>query len=1196
MSTEIKNTLFRFVTMRAPKLLEKEIIKKTFVQYPELKEGSKHLSLFLQAIKKPTEGKTKKEILISVANDFETISLKTREDIFEKSLFSKEFFNFAVWLTSNRTSFSIQELEIEINKIETTFLTTILANSIKSNSDFGIANEKLISLWDNLFYQIITFKSGYVREAVLSALVAYYFLSNYTAVKGNLEQVTKLASARVIIPKILLDNEETIVKNNSEGSAKTTTFVNTKTLDKEMDLILNKQKIELLQNSVKELNKVQTMYNKQNQKALELASKNYQKKIDAITSKATIVERVVVDPITNEKTVVREYENLKIPSFEFVKKLELNKNFLKDKVSKETLNLIENLSESNNFDTFKEILNHLDQEVNNATQLIFENTNLNENLISNKGVLIPVSNRSNDSQNSFTIGGEGFGSWFVKPLNLIFGDDFQDVNIVAANYKATFEDNSFVEGTTFEGLVSNSNLSVKIFNTGLDTSNYDIFHLTGYFELSNGNRINIIGDAIISRRRRIFSSNIIKINGNGTYKLEIKGNDNNSGSLLEYIPSGFGIKRLGIADYRKVEQEICCYVPGEVSHIENVMASEYKERSTRMLRRSENTTTSSTEKETEKLTDTTSADRFEMQQEVASVLAEDTQIGINAGYQSPMTTAGQFSANADFANNTSSEESNSQAVTHAKDVTERVLDRVVLKVKEERVSKVIEEFEENNKHGFDNRSSKDHVSGVYRWVDKIYRNQVLNYGKRLIYEFMIPEPASFHTAAINESKKNTDVEILVKPIDPRNANADIALNLDDTFELRYKYWAKIFNASYQACPDKIVYVGKSADYSSSLAGTSFSKSDSIQIPQNYISESVTMNNFVATPGNSGGYGIASSLKIGNSILVADHQKADLKGFQGAVPFTIAGTNCHVVVVNISVECFLSEETKQQWQIDTFNVIIKAYETKLSEYNSKVAQAKAMQSEKVRTNPMFYRQIENMVLRKNCIEYLASHEALGAKSMLSDATDVQKMQVLYNDPALEIYASKVKFFEQAFEWGLMSYNFYPFYWANKTNWASLYNINETDDAVFRAFLQSGMARVIVTVRPGFEEAVNWYMKTGQVWNGGQVTTVDDPLFISIVDELRTTTGKVEETWESRVPTSLTVIQAGSLGLEVTQALPCDEDCKDYKLFDSDGNPVLDTSGNPKSTNPFVKSDVTLHGVGQEPIKAIPSNTTPTTGTK
>ena len=52
----------------------------------------------------------------------------------------------------------------------------------------------------------------------------------------------------------------------------------------------------------------------------------------------------------------------------------------------------------------------------------------------------------------------------------------------------------------------------------------------------------------------------------------------------KFIPSGYGVRQLGIADYRKVEQSLHCYLEGEVSHIENVMAREYKEKSTRRLR------------------------------------------------------------------------------------------------------------------------------------------------------------------------------------------------------------------------------------------------------------------------------------------------------------------------------------------------------------------------------------------------------------------------------------------------------------------------------------------------------------------------------------------------------------------------------------------------------------------------------------
>ena len=123
----------------------------------------------------------------------------------------------------------------------------------------------------------------------------------------------------------------------------------------------------------------------------------------------------------------------------------------------------------------------------------------------------------------------------------------------------------------------------------------------------------------------------------------------------------------------------------------------------------------------------------------------------------------------------------------------------------------------------------------------------------------------------------------------------------------------------------------------------------------------------------------------------------------------------------------------------------------------------------------------------------------------------------------------------------------------------------------------MARVIVTARPGFEEVVNWYMATGQIWNGGQVPTVDDPLFLSIVEELKIPEGKVEETWETRVPTSLTVIQAGSIGLNV-EGLPCNTDCNDFRLFDSDGIEILDADGN-SFTNPIAQSNAQI-GVPQE----------------
>ncbi|EDO27436.1 predicted protein [Nematostella vectensis] len=535
----------------------------------------------------------------------------------------------------------------------------------------------------------------------------------------------------------------------------------------------------------------------------------------------------------------------------FDKAAQLDSETLSNRVSTTTLQVVEKIIAENSYTSFDEVINEVKQEVGTTTQTLFANNQLSQAIVSANGILLPVANTTNIT-NVFVLTNTGLNFNGTTSLQLLFSGIPNLENVVSSNYKLIIDNNPVpVEAISYQSEINNGKLAVKIFTDGIDLSTSKNIQLSGTFILENDDKIVFSGNASITRSatRELIS---YTVSGKGTYELTLGNTSvgdtgNHSNNSLDYIPSGYGINRLGIADYRKVEQEVCCYVPGEVSHVENIMAREYKEKTTRRLRRSEDTTTTSKEQEIEKLTDTSTTDRFEMNQEVSSLLAEDTHQGafVNAGY-SNKNAGYSLNAGADFATNTTSEESNSQAVTHAKEITERALDRVVKKAKEE----------------------------------------------------------------------------------------------------------------------------------------------------------------------------------------------------------------------------------------------------------------------------------------------------------------------------QTYAGKVKFFEQAFEWDLMSYNFYPFYWASKENWASLYNINDIDDPTFRAFLQSGMARVILTVRPGFEEAVNWYMATGQVWNGGQVPTMDDELFVSIIEELRVKEGEVEETWESRVPTSLTVIQAGSIGLNV-QGLPCNTDCDDHLLFGSDGNPIkqnVDANGN------------------------------------
>ena len=113
-------------------------------------------------------------------------------------------------------------------------------------------------------------------------------------------------------------------------------------------------------------------------------------------------------------------------------------------------------------------------------------------------------------------------------------------------------------------------------------------------------------------------------------------------------------------------------------------------------------------------------------------------------------------------------------------------------------------------------------------------------------------------------------------------------------------------------------------------------------------------------------------------------------------------------------------------------------------------------------------------------------------------------------------------------------FYPYFWGSKANWVNIHQL-EDNDPIFTKFLQAGAARVLLPVNLNYVPAVLHYLATlkstgtGEPWNGGDAPILDDDLFISIANEIKTQTGGVDSgiktgnPWEVKIPTSLVVLQ-------------------------------------------------------------------------
>jgi hypothetical protein len=105
---------------------------------------------------------------------------------------------------------------------------------------------------------------------------------------------------------------------------------------------------------------------------------------------------------------------------------------------------------------------------------------------------------------------------------------------------------------------------------------------------------------------------------------------------------------------------------------------------------------------------------------------------------------------------------------------------------------------------------------------------------------------------------------------------------------------------------------------------------------------------------------------------------------------------------------------------------------------------------------------------------------------------------------------------------MTYLFYPYFWGKRqANWDDgptwidkITGIQDVDP-LFEKFLKAGAARVTVPVRPAFAEAVWNYVSTKQVWPGGEKPTIDDPLYVSIVEEIQQQQGAYIEKSEGTI---------------------------------------------------------------------------------
>lgn len=627
------------------------------------------------------------------------------------------------------------------------------------------------------------------------------------------------------------------------------------------------------------------------------------------------------------------------------------------------------------------------------------------------------------------------------------------------------------------------------------------------------------------------------------------------------------VRAATVSDLYVVRSEWRCFVPGEVCEVRNVMSHESLEVRTVHVDERQTVTDRNEQISSSQQDESRSATKSDMseqtQRQMALALQANAQVNVSGQYGSA-----KIEASAGLGVNFSLQDNNSRATQLSREVVARSVSTVETNVRTERRDTTLTRFKQSFQHGFKNDTAVN-ATGIYRWVDRIDRYQVFRYPDRLQLEFQLPEPGRYLRQRLLAANVSLAVD---KPpaftITPDSFTAESYSTLAGTFRAAGIEPPPQSELAVSAAINAVAAAPQPNDGTQRYTVPAAGEKAELVLPPGYIAKSLTITgkampvlanwnresdvstniyplggfHTIVISAQGGGQSFSES-KVGKTGAVNSVQDSGdstklvqyvdavcdfsfvayiLPPLTQKIPVALHAAGAESVTATVEVLCVPSEETMRTWRLSAFNACLASWQTWNSDYQSARAQTGMSNNPLAERSPARNAEMILDEIKRQVMAWLLAESPLkGRPALLGDTIDTDL------DAALEV-APDIQFLEQAFEWINVSYVPYPYYWAKRRGnppdsaWDDLITL-ETADANLGRFLRSGSVRVVVPVRPGFTEAVAYYLLFGKPWQGGPPPLPGDIDYLSVAAEIRDMMvppedGEALDSWETRLPTT------------------------------------------------------------------------------
>ncbi len=239
----------------------------------------------------------------------------------------------------------------------------------------------------------------------------------------------------------------------------------------------------------------------------------------------------------------------------------------------------------------------------------------------------------------------------------------------------------------------------------------------------------------------------------------------------------------------------------------------------------------------------------------------------------------------------------------------------------------------------------------------------------------------------------------------------------------------------------------------------------------------------------------------------------------ALALSVSTRGIDTISGNVQIEFKITEKLMISWKMKVYEKIMAAYYELKNDADEKAAQQRVREGVQIRgNNPLYNKEIIETEIKKHCIELLRERDYTDFDGIKADSEKEPVMD--YTQIVDE--GKIIQFFEQAFEWNYIAYKLYPYFWSRPSDWKEKMSFKDPDP-LFNKFLNSGAVRVVVPIREGYNDIVDFFISSGKIWENSPV--IGDEIYMSIAEELAEDTKKDSDiipttgTWELKLPTSL-----------------------------------------------------------------------------